>query len=68
MEQRTMETKADSQKPSEPKPAAPKKGKIRAFLGSTKGQLLSEEECVISYLGGDAKQQLTRFNMTCNPK
>ena len=36
-----METKTDAQKPTKPKAAAPKKGKIRAFLGSTRGQLLS---------------------------
>ncbi len=26
-----------------------------------------EEECVISYVGGDHEKQLTRFNMTCDP-
>jgi hypothetical protein len=36
-----MKSKADAQRPKEPKTASPKKGKIRAFLGSTRGQLLS---------------------------
>ncbi len=39
----------------------------RMTPGSQIPLVTDEEECVISYVGGDHKQQLTRFNMTCDP-
>ncbi len=39
----------------------------RMTPGSQIPLVTDEEECVISYVGGDGKKQITRFNMTCNP-
>ena len=42
--------------------------KHRMKVGSQIPLVTDEEECVISYLGGDPERQLTRFNMTCDPR